>query len=57
MSHYDLFKAISPYTYSTKEVDEESSKEYKSEALSNFADIDGDGKISLYEYFLVLCLI
>jgi hypothetical protein len=25
--------------------------------LSNFADVDEDGKISLYEYFLVLCLI
>lgn len=32
-------------------------EEYKSEALSVFADVDGDGKISLYEYFLILCII
>lgn len=57
MSHFDLFKAITPFTYTTKSMDEESIKNYKSQALTDFADIDGDGKISLYEYFLVLCLV
>ncbi|KRX07179.1 hypothetical protein PPERSA_00336 [Pseudocohnilembus persalinus] len=57
MSHYDLFKAICPFNYSTKEISDEEQKDFSSTNLSNFADIDGDGMISLYEYYLVVCLI
>jgi hypothetical protein len=64
MSHYDLFRAVVPYGFSTKKSEDEviypiqhqilkekEQKEFKSSALIEFADADGDGTISLYEYY------
>lgn len=57
MNHNDLFKALCPYNYTLKESNEEEDRKYKSTTLCNFADVNGDGLISLYEYFLVVCLV
>lgn len=59
MSHYDLFRALCPYNYTTKSNEElnEQFKDFKSKTLAEFADLDGDGTISLYEFYYVSMLL
>lgn len=61
MSQADLFKAICPYNYAVREESEEDKKkrleEFQSTSLLKFTDVDKDGKISLYEYFIVVTLL
>lgn len=57
MSHSDLFLAVCPYNYTTKPRDyshdhEHEEEAFKSNALIEFADVDKDGLISLYEFYL-----
>ena len=54
MSHEDLFKALCPYNYTDNDAND---NKFKSKSLYEFADINKDGKISFYEYFIVSCLI
>ena len=52
MSHNDLFSALVPYNYTTSIDDKrEHDEEYESKALIEFADVNKDGLISLYEYY------
>jgi Ca2+-binding EF-hand superfamily protein len=58
MSYEDFMRAMVPYNYRAKLDEEEKSGEDKVAEknynnLMKFADLDGDGKISIYEYFLV----
>jgi hypothetical protein len=67
MSHQDLFRAVCPYNYTTKERDEKVSiylfiyckgeEGFKSSALIEFADANADGLISLYEYFIFVAFL
>lgn len=54
MSYEDFMRAMIPYNYRGAKEEEdggEQPKEYNN--LMKFADVDGDGKISIYEYFLI----
>jgi len=53
MSHEDLFQALIPYNYTDTDEEEYEQKEddFMSQAIIDFADVDKDGKISLYEYY------
>lgn len=55
MSYEDFMRAMIPYNYRRAKEEEEEEEEQKKEynSLMRFADLDGDGKISVYEYFLV----
>jgi hypothetical protein len=58
MSYEDFMKAMVPYNYrEAKEEKEEEEKEKEKEKmyenLMKIADIDGDGNINIYEYFLI----
>lgn len=59
MSHLDLFKAVCPYNYTSKERDYDHSHDpaFESSALVQFADSDRDGRISLYEYYLFVAFL
>ena len=52
MSHYNLFQALIPYNYATAYDDRDDNfEEFESHAIMEFADSNGDGMISLYEYY------
>lgn len=54
MSYEDFMRAMVPYNYrGAKEGDETEEEKKNYNNLMKFADLDGDGKISIYEYFLV----
>ena len=60
MTHQDLFEALCPFNYTTKaEEDEKEEKKipFNSKIIEYMIDTNKDGKISIYEYYMVLCLI
>ena len=60
MTHEDLFEALCPFNYTTKaEEDEREEKKipFNSKIIEFMIDTNKDGKISIYEYYMVLCLI
>ena len=59
MSHSDMFRALIPYNYSlmSGEDREQVFKNFTSDAIIKFADVNSDGLISLYEFYYLLVFI